>query len=601
MMRRPWQIWTVYGVCLTSAVAALAWLTHMARQLDRSEMRARAEAALEEQVGDALWTLDVELTRLLATEAGRPPSAYEPFLPSMAKGLPPAPSPLLVQPSELVLLHFQIDARGQWTSPQCPERAWLDVALANGTNRGLVADNQGRLDTLAASSDRAELLAVLPTEMVDSAPYLNALATNNALLSPQQAMLNSFPNDSQIPGQQAANPEAFTQNDNELAQLQQRNFNNRANAVRGAAQQSLMDQRLPLASAAGNESLGISQPIWHAGRLLLARRYGQEHAWTVQGCWLDWERIRELLLSKIDGTLPGADLQPVSPEEDTVSRRLATLPVRLITPAPALTSDGRLTPMSLALMIAWACLAAAAGAFALLMHGVVQLSERRAAFVSAVTHELRTPLTTFRMYSEMLTDGIVREPQKQQAYLETLRLESERLCHLVDNVLQYARLERTSGARNVADWKAGELLGELRQRLADRARQGDMELDLILEPSAAGAVVRTDAGAVEQILFNLVDNACKYASQSTPRRIELRLEPDGDGIRLVVRDFGDGVPAEIRQRMFRPFSRPAQEVSAVPGVGLGLALCRRLARQLKGRLSYESADPGAAFCLRLPT
>src|SRR5439155_15089133 len=101
-----------------------------------------------------------------------------------------------------------------------------------------------------------------------------------------------------------------------------------------------------------------------------------------------------------------------------------------------------LTPVRVSLSIAWLCALLAAGAVAALLLGAVRLSERRGAFVSAVTHELRTPLTTFRMYAEMLAGGMVPDEARRRHYLETLRIEADRLSHLVENVLSYARLER---------------------------------------------------------------------------------------------------------------------------------------------------------------
>src|ERR1043165_39773 len=101
------------------------------------------------------------------------------------------------------------------------------------------------------------------------------------------------------------------------------------------------------------------------------------------------------------------------------------------------------------LMAAWACIELTIVATAVTLRGIVSLSERRGAFVSAVTHELRTPLTTFKMYSEMLASDMVRDAQKRRQYLETLCSEANRLSHLVENVLAYARLERGSARGRV--------------------------------------------------------------------------------------------------------------------------------------------------------
>jgi signal transduction histidine kinase len=117
----------------------------------------------------------------------------------------------------------------------------------------------------------------------------------------------------------------------------------------------------------------------------------------------------------------------------------------------------------------------------------------------------------------------------------------------------------------------------------------------------AGLTVRADAGAVEQILFNLVDNACKYAATATDRTIRVDVRADGADVFVTVADHGPGIPAAERAGLFRPFGRSAAQAAGnAPGVGLGLALCRRLARAMRGDLVLEPG-PGAVFRLRLRT
>src|SRR4029450_11528739 len=116
------------------------------------------------------------------------------------------------------------------------------------------------------------------------------------------------------------------------------------------------------------------------------------------------------------------------------------------------------SPIRFALCLAWGCMMLAVAAVMMLLQGPLSLSQRRGAFVSAVTHELRTPLTTFKMYSEMLADGMVTEENKRQQYLATLCSEANRLSHLVENVLAYARLERGSARTRVERLALGELI-----------------------------------------------------------------------------------------------------------------------------------------------
>jgi signal transduction histidine kinase len=244
----------------------------------------------------------------------------------------------------------------------------------------------------------------------------------------------------------------------------------------------------------------------------------------------------------------------------------------------------------------------AAAAAAALLWGVIALSERRAAFVSAVTHELRTPLTTFRMYSEMLSSGMVAGEAQQRQYLETLRVEADRLSHLVENVLAYARLERGRADPRRELVEAGQLLDRAWPRLADRAAQAEMELVAEADERVRALALTTDARIVEQILFNLVDNACKYAAGGSDTRIHVTLDSDASHVLWRVRDHGPGISPSAARRLFQPFSKSSEEAAnSAPGVGLGLALCDRLARQLGGRLRHEpTPEAGTTFVLVLP-
>jgi signal transduction histidine kinase len=264
-----------------------------------------------------------------------------------------------------------------------------------------------------------------------------------------------------------------------------------------------------------------------------------------------------------------------------------------------------------------------------LLHGVMTLSERRAAFVSSVTHELRTPLTTFRMYAEMLARGMVPDAARRQEYFETLQREAERLTLLVENVLAYARLERGRKPQAQDRVTIVSLLNRVRSRLEQRAAQAGMECVVELNslplppgegrgegelpatkalspcplPKGEGSEQEftTDMAVVEQILFNLVDNAAKYARNATDRRIHVEANRNGQYVKLIVRDHGPGIGKEAELRT-QPFGKSAEEsAESAPGVGLGLALCRRLARQLGGRLDVaDAAGEGATVTLLLP-
>jgi signal transduction histidine kinase len=593
-MSRPWQIWTVFGLGLAVMLAAMAWLSV-------ELCGASGRALLEENVRLALWRMESVLGPLVAQESGRPYFTYTPFYPAeraytrmfapIEGGDVRLPSPLLVLDSPLVKLHFQVGPDGQLSSPQVPTGNMRDLAESGYVQPERIERAAARLRELGAILERQDLASVLTLPAGrPAAPVL--------VLPP--AVAQGEP----VRGQ--------AQRDLQEFQFRSRRFEIAAN---------VQQMNAPPPVVLGDVSEGMMKALWVNGALVLARRIragGQEY---VQGAWLDWPAVREWLLAEVRDLLPEARLEPlaggVAPPAPAAagargdeSRRLATLPVRLIPGAVPPAQPGGWSPVLGVLIAAWVCVVLASAAVAVLLVGTVSLSERRAAFVSAVTHEMRTPLTTFQMYTEMLREGMVADEEKRRRYLQTLGAEAERLAHLVENVLGYARLERGRPANRVRRVRLGDLLGGLEGRLRARTEQAGMALEVDLPEAAAETPVKADPAAVEQVLFNLVDNACKYAARSDDRRVRLAASAEKGRAALRVCDHGPGVAPDVRGRLFRPFSKSARQAAATaPGVGLGLALSRRLARGMGGDLRLEApapvapdgpAGPGACFVLTLP-
>ena len=359
--------------------------------------------------------------------------------------------------------------------------------------------------------------------------------------------------------------------------------------------------------AAANVAIeGDMHPMWIDERLLLVRRVKLGDRTWLQGCWLDWEALHAWLGQRVSDLLLEAELTPAVFPITEGDRRtpylLASLPVRLVPRRVVAADESLSSAIRTSLIVAWLCTALAVVAVVVLVLGMSALSERRAAFASAVTHELRTPLTTFRIYTEMLAADMVPDEASRREYLETLRGESERLAQLIENVLAYSRLEGRRAVTHSEDVTIGQLFDRFACRLRRRANQDKMVLDLTIDEAPGNETVRTDVSAFEQIVANLVDNACKYGVRATDRRIHLAVEVDARWLRVRVTDHGPGIAADVARRLFRPFSRSAQEAAnSAPGVGLGLALSRRLARRLGGTLILlPSHTAGACFELKLP-
>lgn len=625
-MKRPWQVWLIFGLCVLGAAAAMVWLSRQALKTDEQRRAAEAETELEQQVSLALWRMDSALAPIIAAEVIRPPGAYRPNTVQMPN--PPAqqqavkmPAPTTgVEPPEYVLLQFEAEPLGVFRCPQLPDPkaearladlsgaiAWPQLMAVCSSVPLPSVEDVGRNFVAQKSAKSPEEISKLENKFQffegnRSNPPLEKPAANEP--APEAAPLAKGKISKEVDFEQRG------QRYQSAAQQSLYNFNQeRMNAPNADFQQQEINTdelfgRVP--EQATNEQVGVSRPVWLGDRLILARRVNSNGETVVQGCWLDWPRLKKRLLSEAVDQLPDADLVAVTDEASAdPGRMLAGLPVRLVVgPASVNGIASALSPtLRWALWMGWGALALATAAAAALLAGVIGLSERRASFVSSVTHELRTPLTTFRMYSEMLARGMVPDAARRQEYLDTLQREAERLTLLVENVLAYARLERGRKPQAIDRVSVDNLLERVGPRLTQRAAQADMQCDVRVDADARSRELTTDSNVVEQILFNLVDNAAKYAHDATDRRIHVNASASGQWMRLAVSDHGPGIEQRRLGRGMQPFGKSAQEsAESAPGVGLGLALCGRLARQLGGRLEFASTPGGGAtVTLVLPT
>ncbi len=224
----------------------------------------------------------------------------------------------------------------------------------------------------------------------------------------------------------------------------------------------------------------------------------------------------------------------------------------------------------------------------------LRLSRKKDDFISAVSHELRTPLTTIRMYTEMLEKDWVRTESKRNEYYSIMRQESERLTRLIENVLDFSRIQR---GRKQYDFKIGDLnriVGDIVEMMTPCAQRAGFTIvqDLNeIEPFCF------DADAVMQIVINLVDNAIKYAHNADDKTIFIRTRADGRQAMIEVEDRGPGVPRTEREKIFEEFYRIGDESRReTTGTGLGLALVKRFAEAHHGAVAVMAANPcGALF------
>jgi signal transduction histidine kinase len=219
---------------------------------------------------------------------------------------------------------------------------------------------------------------------------------------------------------------------------------------------------------------------------------------------------------------------------------------------------------------------------------VLEFAQRRSNFVAAVSHELKTPLTAIRMYGEMLRDGLVSSESRRAEYYATITDESERLSRLIDNVLEFSRLEQNQRDLDLVVGGLADAVRTASEKLRTRVeREG---FDLLLDLPETLPRVHYDRDAITQILFNLVDNALKYARGADLKTIEIRLAAKSNGVELGVRDHGPGVSPSQCERIFEPFYRIGEELTrTTEGTGIGLALVRELSSEMGG--SVRAARP----------
>jgi signal transduction histidine kinase len=223
---------------------------------------------------------------------------------------------------------------------------------------------------------------------------------------------------------------------------------------------------------------------------------------------------------------------------------------------------------------------------------------RKTTFVSNVSHELKTPLTTIRMYGEMLGDGIVKDEGKRKSYLKTIISESQRLTRLVNNVLDFGRLERGEKTYNWEEVELGSTVGNILETQRPRLETAGLELEWA--DDSEGVVAKLDPDVLEQVLLNLLDNLVKYAGDG--KYAGVRLAREANIVSMEVSDLGPGISAEQRERIFETFHRVDDSLTSnKPGCGIGLGIARKLVEDMGGRISCEANEPkGAKFRIVFP-
>lgn len=228
----------------------------------------------------------------------------------------------------------------------------------------------------------------------------------------------------------------------------------------------------------------------------------------------------------------------------------------------------------------------------------LRLAALRSQFVASVSHELKTPLTAIRMFAEaMRMDEALDRPTVNQN-LDTIVQEADRLTRLVDNVLDFARIEQGKKTYPMQRTSLADIVETAAGAMEYSMSQSGFHLTLAVDHTLPPIVA--DRDAIQQAILNLLDNAMKYSGDS--REIELRLSRENDDGVVCVLDKGPGIPESEQSRIFERFYRiPSPENDRRPGAGLGLTLVDHVVKAHGGSVGVESRPgQGSAFTIRLP-
>jgi two-component system phosphate regulon sensor histidine kinase PhoR len=225
-------------------------------------------------------------------------------------------------------------------------------------------------------------------------------------------------------------------------------------------------------------------------------------------------------------------------------------------------------------------------------------NELKSEFISNVSHELKTPLSIISMFGEMLALGRVRGPEQATEYADVIWRESVRLARLIDNVLDFAKIERGVDVYEFAEGDVGEVVARAVELSTHRLANAQMTIALDVAPDLPA--VRLDGNALTLAVLNLIDNAIKYAADG--KRIEVKVGVAGRAVTIAVTDFGPGIEADEHARIFERFYRAkAVRLRPIRGSGIGLALVEHIARAHGGKVAVTSQPgSGATFTITIP-
>jgi signal transduction histidine kinase len=284
-----------------------------------------------------------------------------------------------------------------------------------------------------------------------------------------------------------------------------------------------------------------------------------------------------------------------------ISRLLPRWEVAIYLANPQIiTSRARQVSLSILLLVVTLFTVIVVSGFVLLrsVNSEIRLARQKTTFVTNVSHELKTPLTSIRLFAELLRERRQPDPAKQEKYLSIMLSEIERLTRLINNVLDFARINKGTRTYSKRICDCSELCRELVENQRVRLEHNGFKIET--EYSEKPLFTNIDSEAIKQAILNVLSNAEKYSSQE--KWIGITISANGSNVNIAIADRGIGIDQSQSELIFKEFYRIDDSLTAkVQGTGLGLTITRQILHDHDGEITYRKNEPtGSVFVVTIP-
>ncbi len=230
-----------------------------------------------------------------------------------------------------------------------------------------------------------------------------------------------------------------------------------------------------------------------------------------------------------------------------------------------------------------------------------KIDQMKTEFIANISHELRTPLSAIKAYSETINDSVESmDPDTLKEFMGTIIDQSDHLTFLLDQLLDFSRMERKDLNLERTDFNIVELIKKAKESNKEKYEQNSVEVKMDLPKESV--MVNADEKRIKQVLINLISNAVKYTDkEKEEKEVIISLKNQSDEITVEVRDNGVGIPESELENIFNKFYRIDNSLTyEVEGTGLGLAICREIIQEHGKEITVESSTgEGSVFRFEL--